>query len=86
MSRTFPDQIRRLAGMTPMPKLSDHEIVNLEAGRELAQEFIEAVKAEKLPPDGLLLAAHLLGQSGKGSAQLTRGFFQTVQSALAGGQ
>lgn len=86
MSRTFPDQIRRLAGMTPMPKLSDHEIANLEAGRELAQEFHEGIKAGELPPDALLFAAILLGNSGKGSAQLTRGFFQTVQSALAGGQ
>lgn len=86
MSRSFPQQIHRLAGMTPMPKLSDLQIANVEAGRELAQEFIEAVKAEELPPDGLLLAAHLLGQSGPGSAQITRGFFQALQTALARGQ
>jgi len=86
MAKDFASQINRLAAMMPVPLLKPEQHANVEAGRMVAAEFIEAARAGKLPSDGLGLVAAicLLNASTTNSELLLRGFLQTLQKALEG--
>ena len=79
----FAEQINRMAGQMPLPKLGQHQLDSIEEGRVFAKEFIEAAHAGDLPADGLMLATTLVGKMGKGYDLILRGFLQELQKALA---
>lgn len=83
MPQDFASQINRLAAMVPTPRLKPEQIAAVDAGRLLAEEFIEAARAGSLPPDGLMLALALVGKMGQEHDNLLRGLLQDLQKALA---
>ncbi|MGX5650194.1 hypothetical protein ACWKW4_08060 [Hydrogenophaga borbori] len=84
MSGVFVDQIRRIAAMLPVQRLSDDELAAIEVVRMLAAEYVEAARTGPLPVDGLMCAVTLAGKSGKHNECVMRGFLQDLQKALAG--
>lgn len=84
MSTDFAQSVNRLAAHVPLPALAHHQVAAVDAGRGLADEFIEAARAGALPPDGLLFAIRLVGYSGPQRDLVMRGFLQDLQKQIAG--
>lgn len=63
--------------------LTQAEQQALSMGNVLAEQFIEAARADELPPDALMYAVALAGKAGDNGDSVLRGFLQRITAEVA---
>lgn len=76
---TFVKMARELAAMTTPPKFSDEAIGRIDAGRQIARELINELRAGDEGADVLASMAILVG---RGHSETLRGFYRELQASL----
>lgn len=82
MSGHFMRMVKALSALTPLPTITDEQRVNLDVGRDMALEFVEAARASEVKPDQFMQALTMAGQTGEHRDTILRGFCQKICEAL----
>lgn len=77
---SFVSMAHELAALKPAPRFSAAEMLQVDVGRLVALEVADEVRRGTREPDLLMHAAELIGKSGE---HALRGYFRTLQQALA---
>lgn len=74
--------VRALSALTSLPSITSEQRANLDVGRDMAHDFIEAARAGDVKPDEFMCAITMAGQTGEHRDSVLRGFCQEICKAL----